>query len=385
MRTQQNTKNGDLLSALGYGCMRLPRDEQAAEALIRRAIEAGVNYFDTAYIYPGNEALLGRILAKDGLREKVRIATKLPHYLVKKRADIDRLFAAQLERLRTDHVDYYLMHMLTDLSDWQRLLSCGVLDWIAEEKKKGRIRNLGFSFHGRAEAFLQIVDAYDWDFCMIQYNYMDEHNQAGVGGLRHAHAKGIPVIVMEPLRGGKLVTRLPKDAAAVWENAQPRRSPAEWALRWVWNHPEVTMLLSGMNAMDMLEENLRIAEDALPGALSAPELALFDEARDALRRATRVPCTGCAYCIPCPQGVDIPLCFTCYNDIAIEGRLRSSIYYLLRVGEHNASRCTACGKCERHCPQNIAIREQLKATKKALEGPLYPALRLAARKVFKRQ
>lgn len=383
MRYVTNPKNGDQLSALAFGCMRLPGDEKLAERLIARAIEAGVNYFDTAYIYPGNEALMGRILSQEGRRDKVRLATKLPHYLVKKTADIGRIFSAQLERLRTDRIDYYLMHMLSDPADWRRLIGLGVLDWIAEERERGRIRNLGFSFHGRQQAFIELVDAYDWDFCMIQYNYLDENGQAGVAGLKHAAAKGMPVMIMEPLRGGKLATGLPKEAKELFARADASRSPAEWALRWVWNHPEATTLLSGMNTEAILEENLRIASDALPGALTEAELKLFDQARQAVLGSIRVPCTACAYCMPCPQGVDIPMSFSCYNDIGIEGRMMSRVNYAIRAGSHNASKCTRCGKCEQHCPQGIAIRDQLAAAKKALEGFPYRPARFVIRKFMR--
>ncbi len=382
MRYMINPKNGDKLSALGFGCMRLPGDEKAAEQLIRRSIEAGINYFDTAYIYPGNEALMGRILAK-GLRDKVLLATKLPHYLVKKRGDIERIFTTQLERLGTDHIDYYLMHMLTDPQDWRRLLDLGILEWIAEERKRGRIRNLGFSFHGRAQAFIELVDAYDWDFCMIQYNYLDEHSQAGADGLRHAAAKGMPVMIMEPLRGGKLAVGLPKEARALFAKADAQRTPAEWALRWVWNHPEVATVLSGMRTDAILEENLRIVEDAAPGALSGEELALFEQVREATLGKAHVPCTACAYCMPCPRGVDIPMCFAYYNDIALLGRWEAKLNYALHVGDHNASQCTRCGKCEQHCPQSIAIRNHLETTKKALEGFPYRPMRFVMRKMFR--
>ena len=382
MRYNINPKNGEKISALAYGCMRLPGDEKLADRLIARAIEAGVNYMDTAYIYSGNEALLGRILAKDGRRDKVRVATKLPHFQVKKRADIDRIFATQLERLRTDRVDYYLMHMLSDPADWKRLCELGLLDWAEQEQKRGRIVNLGFSFHGRQQAFIDLVDAHDWAFAMIQYNYLDERNQAGAAGLKHAAAKGLPVMVMEPLRGGKLA-KPPKEAAELFARANADRSPAEWALRWVWNHPETLTALSGMNTEAILEENLRVASQAEPGALSAADLALIEQAKAIIQGSIRVPCTACGYCMPCPLGVDIPACFSAYNDMGVEGRLQARVQYALRAGNHNASKCTRCGICEPLCPQAIPIREALAEARKALEGFPYRPARFVVKKIMR--
>ena len=382
MRYVTNPKNGEKLSALACGCMRLPSDEKLADRLVARAIEAGVNYYDTAYYYAGNEALLGRILAKDGRRDKVRIATKLPQFLVKKSADIPRYFATELERLRTDRVDYYMMHMLSDPADWNRLCELGILEWIGQERQRGRIINLGFSFHGRAQAFIDLVDMHDWDFTMIQYNYLDERNQAGAAGLRHAAAKGLPVMVMEPLRGGKLANP-PKEAAELFARSGAGRSAAEWALRWVWNHPEVTTALSGMNTEAILEENLRVASDAEPGALTEADLALIEQARQIFQGSIRVPCTACAYCMPCPKGVDIPACFSFYNDMGVDGRFQARIHYAMRTGDHSASKCTQCGACERHCPQAIPIREQLGEVKKALEGFPYRIARLVVKKFMR--
>jgi len=382
MKYITNPKNGEKISALSFGCMRLPNDEKLAERLIARAIEAGVNYYDTAYIYPGNEALTGRILAKEGRRDKVRIATKLPHYLVKKRADIDRIFATQLERLRTDRVEYYMMHMLTAPADWQRLIELGVLDWAEQEQKRGRITNLGFSFHGRQQAFIDLVDAYDWDFTMIQYNYLDERNQAGTAGLRHAASKGLPVIIMEPLRGGKLA-HPPSAAAELFAQSGGGRSPAEWALRWLWNHPEATTVLSGMNTEAVLEENLRVATDAAPGTLTEADLALIEQARHIIQGSIRVPCTVCGYCMPCPRGVDIPACFSAYNDMGVEGRMMARVQYALRAGNHNPSNCNRCGVCEPRCPQAIPIRQSLAEAKKALEGFPYRPARFVVKKFMR--
>ena len=262
----RNDRNGQPISLLGYGCMRFTKkgnsiDLEKAEKELLRAIELGVNYFDTAYIYSGSEVALGKILAKNNCREKINIATKLPQYLIKSKSGINKYFKEQCERLQTNYIDYYLMHMLTDIGAWEKLKRLGIEDWIAEKKASGEIRNLGFSFHGNTEKFLEILNAYDWDFCQIQYNYLDEHSQAGVAGLKAAHEKGIPVIIMEPLRGGKLVDMLPETAKKIIADYKTKRTPAEWAFRWLFNQPEVTCVLSGMNSLEMIEENCRIASD----------------------------------------------------------------------------------------------------------------------------
>lgn len=374
MQFRTNPKNGDQLSVLGYGCMRLGRNEKEAEKLLVSAVEQGINYLDTAYFYAGNEALLGRILQRTGLRDKVKLATKMPQYFVKKPADLDRFFNTELEHLRTDHVDYYLMHTLNSLDQWERLVGFGVVDWIAEKKAAGQIKNIGFSYHGGKEEFRRIVDAYPWEFCMIQYNYLDENHQAGKEGLLYAAGKGLAVMVMEPLQGGRLATGLPQEAQAIFSHAEPKRSPAEWGLRWVWNHPQVTLALSGMSSSQMLEENIRVACDAKPDSLSEKELALFERAQKIIREKTRVPCTGCGYCMPCPFGVEIPMCFSCYNETAVNSRFRAQMKYVTYVGSHGASQCKQCGKCEEHCPQSIPIREKLAEAASALEGfPYKPA------------
>ncbi len=382
MNYRINSKNGDRLSILGYGCMRFPTkgnaiDETEAQRQLLAAIEGGVNYLDTAWIYHGgkSESLLGRVLSQDGLRDRVKIATKLPTYLVRRASDIDRYFDAQLERLQTDRIDYYLMHILSDVGAWERLKALGIVEWIARKKQAGQIVNLGFSYHGSKAEFRALVDAYDWDFVQIQYNYLDENNQAGKEGLLYAAGNGLPVIVMEPLRGGKIVNSLPKEVTSLWEQAKPaKRSAAEWALRWVWNHPQVLLLLSGMSTMEQVQENLRVASEAQAGEMTAEQLEYFDKARRVLSEKTRVPCTGCGYCMPCPAGVDIPTCFTCYN-IKNNGSFKPRFNYLRDTGAWAsspgvASRCVQCGKCESHCPQHIRIRDELKNTARDMEGPL---------------
>jgi predicted aldo/keto reductase-like oxidoreductase len=365
--------------------MRLPRNEKEAVRLLRRAIDSGVNYLDTAYIYMGNEALVGKAL-EGGYRERVKLATKMPPYFVGKYEDFDKIFNAQLRNLKTDYIDYYLIHMLTDVKVWERLKDIGLMRWFEEKRAKGQICNLGFSYHGGGESFVELLDAYDWDFCMIQYNFYDEKNQAGRNGLEYAARKGLPVMVMEPLRGGKLVN-VSKQVNQVWENAYVKRSPAEWALRWVWNQPEVTLLLSGMNTMDTLNENLRVADAAEPESFTEGDFALFEEARALIAASTKVPCTACGYCMPCPRGVDIPTCFHALNQIPIEGGTLSWTKYLMLTSMTAettcASRCVKCGACEAHCPQGIAIRENLDIVKRTFEGPLYGPARFIIKKFMR--
>ena len=380
-------KYGNQLSILGFGCMRFQRrggsiDFGEAEKEILLAYQNGVNYFDTAYIYPGSEALIGEIFEKNGIRKEIHIATKLPHYLMKSIAGVEKLFQEELKRLRTDYVDYYLMHMLNDVDTWNRLVEMGIREWIAEKKRTGAIRQVGFSYHGNSETFCRIVDAYDWDFCQIQYNYLDEHSQAGRRGLHHAHAKGLPVIIMEPLRGGKLVKNLPAEAEKVFAEYPIHRTPAQWAFRWLWNQPEVTVVLSGMNTQEMVLDNVQTASDAQTGELTAEDEAMLKRVVDAIHAKLQVGCTGCGYCMPCPKGVDIPGTFAAWNRYHAESKFSGFREYMmctaLRKNPASASQCIGCGKCERHCPQNIQIRDMLKKAGKELENPVYKVIRKAA-------
>ena len=296
-------KYGNELSALGFGCLRFPQnngkiDMDATRTQIRLAVEEGVNYFDTAYIYPGSEAALGEILQSEGLRDRVKIATKLPHYLITSRSGLEKMFREELKRLRTDRVEYYLMHMLCDLDTWDRLKKLGIEEWIAQKKASGEIGQIGFSYHGGTETFCRLVDAYDWDFCQIQYNYLDEHSQAGRRGLYHAAGKGIPVIIMEPLRGGKLVNLLPAEAREIFAGAGKPWTPAQWGLRWLWDQKEVTVVLSGMNSREMVLENIRTATDARIGDFTAAEQAVIAQAVAAINARVKVGCTACGYCQP---------------------------------------------------------------------------------------
>ncbi len=381
---------GNQLSILGFGCMRFPTkmgriDMDETEREIVAAVKNGVNYFDTAYIYPGSEAALGEILEKNRLRDSVNIATKLPHYLIKSREGLDRLFSEELRRLRTDHVDYYLMHMLTDTDTWDRLKALGIEQWLSEKRASGQIRQVGFSYHGNSDMFCKLVDAWDWDFCQIQYNYMDEHSQAGRRGLDHSHAKGIPVIIMEPLRGGKLVSRLPHDAADLFAKHPAGYTPAQWAFKWLWNQPEVTVVLSGMNSMEMLTENIETAASSQAGEFGPDEEAFLKQVVRAINAKMKVPCTGCGYCQPCPKGVDIPGAFAAYNRRYQEGKFWGTVDYVictaLRKNATAASNCIGCGKCEQHCPQGIEIRKQLELVKKEFEGPIYKIVSKVASKI----
>ncbi len=383
---------GNDVSVLGYGCMRFSQtitgpDFKKAESEVMSAINQGINYFDTAYIYPGSEATLGKILEKNNVRDKVNIATKLPHYLLKKEGDCEKLFNEELSRLRTDHVDYYLMHMLSDAVTWNRLVELGVKDWLEQKKKEGVIRQIGFSYHGNSESFMKLIDAYDWDFCMIQYNYMDETSQAGVTGVKYAASKGIPIMIMEPLRGGKLATKLPKDAVKIFKNFNSEREPAEWSFRWLWNQPEITCVLSGMNSLEMVAENISSASEAEAGYLSDAEKAVISDVVKEIRSKEKVGCTGCRYCMPCPKGVDIPGIFAAYNrrysDSKFDGLKDYVMGTLLRKNSTGASQCIKCGKCEQHCPQAIHIREELENARKAFEGPVYQAAKLVVPLIMK--
>lgn len=377
-------KYGNNISALGFGCMRFPQkggriDMAETEKEIMEAYRSGINYYDTAYVYPGSEAALGEILEKNGIREKVNIATKLPHYLIKSREGMEKMFSEHLKRLRTDHIDYYLMHMLTDINTWEKLKKLGILEFLEEKKAAGAIRQIGFSYHGNSDMFCELVDAYDWDFCQIQYNYMDEHSQAGRTGLQYANSKGLPVVIMEPLRGGKLVSLMPDNAKKILENYPIQHTPAQWAFRWLWNQKEVTCVLSGMNSMEMLQDNIRTASETKIGELTDADLQMLKSVVDAINSRMKVGCTGCRYCMPCPQNVDIPGTFAAYNRCFSENKANGKSEYMMctivRKDPTSASNCIGCGKCEKHCPQHIAIRQELKNATKVLEGPIYKIAR----------
>jgi predicted aldo/keto reductase-like oxidoreductase len=373
-------KTGDKLSILGFGCMRLPKkggkiDVERATRQIRSAIDRGVNYIDTAVPYHNGESepFLGQALA-GGYREKVFLATKLPPWQVHSAEDMDRILDAQRERLRTDNIDYYLVHSL-DGRSWEKMKRLGVTEFLDRAKADGRIINAGFSFHGDIAAFKEIVDAYPWEFCQIQYNILDEHNQAGTEGLEYAAERGLAVIIMEPLRGGRLTSRIPTPVKEIYDGAEVRRTAAEWALRWVWDHDEVTVVLSGMNDEAHIDENLATAGTALPHSLDSEEHALIDRVKETYRSLMKVDCTGCNYCMPCPHGVNIPACFSFYNNFHMfENKTETKVMYLGRLGgilgtEAYAGMCKACGKCEKTCPQHLPIRDLLSDVSRTFEGP----------------
>ncbi|MBN2056032.1 aldo/keto reductase [bacterium] len=379
-------KNGDSLSVLGFGCMRLPMrghkiDEATATRQVRRAIELGVNYIDTALPYHNgaSEPFVGRALA-GGYRDRVRIATKLPPWCVDTREDMGKILDAQLARLRTDHIDYYLLHSL-DAGIWSRLNTLGVLEFVEESIAAGKIINAGFSFHGDRDAFKTIVDAYGWTFCMIQFNYLDEYNQAGIEGLRYAAARDMAVMVMEPLRGGHLAGRVPESVQRLWDESPARRSAADWALRWVLNHGEVTTVLSGMNVDSHIEENIAVASEAGANELNDEELRLVGRVKEEYRRLLPVDCTGCRYCMPCPAGVDIPTCFEYYNNAGLfRDKLTQRALYLGRLGgivndqTQLASLCVRCGKCLDRCPQHLPIPDLLEDVARHFETRLMKPL-----------
>jgi hypothetical protein len=388
-------KTGDELSILGFGCMRLPQkdgriDEERATRQIRHSIDRGVNYIDTAWPYHGGESerFVGRALA-GGYRERVRLATKLPAWLVESRADMDRFLDAQLRKLAVSRIDYYLVHSLRGQT-WDRMAALGIAGFLDQAKSDGRVGRAGFSFHGLREDFKRIVDAYPWEFCQIQYNYLDEENQAGTEGLKYAASKGLGVIVMEPLRGGVLgVSPQPPAIDALWREAERRRTPAEWALRWVWNHAEVTVALSGMNDEAQVEENLRIAAEASPGSLTTAEIDLAGRVSRKYREIMKVGCTGCGYCQPCPSGVDIPGNFDTFNAFHTFGKTQEAAFlYVVRLGgiltgqSAYASLCSRCLDCLEKCPQGLKIPDLLEQVAAQFEDEGLAGREAMARRIF---
>ncbi|MDR0222707.1 MAG: aldo/keto reductase [Oscillospiraceae bacterium] len=368
-------KYGNKLSVLGFGCMRFPKNPDETEKLFDEALAAGINYFDTAYMYSGNEAALGRLLEKKGAREKVNVATKIPPFMCRNRADFDRIFGKQLDRLKTDYIDYYLIHMLNGPEQWRELCEAGAKEWIAEKKERGQIRQIGFSFHGEQGAFIKLIDAYDWEFCLIQYSYLDVNNQAGLKGLRHAASKGVPVFVMEPLRGGLLADKLPLEAEKIFKGVNPSASSASWALRWLWNHGEITLLLSGMKSAGQIRENAATADYAAENAFTERETDAVERVAAVFKASDRIPCTGCRYCMPCPAGVNIPECFSAYNDSRSFGKVSGIAQYIRNTGamiskKGSAGSCVKCGKCSPRCPQGISVEAELKTVRKRME-PLW--------------
>ncbi|MEE4242715.1 MAG: aldo/keto reductase [Desulfopila sp.] len=373
-------KTGEKVSNLGFGCMRLPIvgqqeeniEEKLAAKMLRDSIDQGVNYVDTAYPYHKgmSEPFVGRAL-QNGYRKKVFIATKLPPWDVNTPEDCGRIFNEQLKRLQTEYIDFYLLHALKK-EWWNKLVQLGALEFLDKEIRDGRIRYAGFSFHDELEQFKVIADGYDWSFCQIQYNFMDEEVQAGTAGLKYAADKKLGVVVMEPLRGGSLARRAPEDIQALWDEAPQKRSSAEWALRWIWNHPEVSVVLSGMTTPEQVEENCRIAASAEAQALSEIELEIIEKVKEQYRKRIKIDCTSCGYCMPCPNGVNIPRIFSLFNDRFIfeEKRWSHMMYIFSSNNGEQATNCIECGECEESCPQSIAIMAKLKECHKVLSEPL---------------
>lgn len=375
MHYRSFTKDNLKVSALGFGCMRFPIlendsskiDEEKAVEMIRYAVDNGVNYLDTAYSYhQGNsELLLGKVL-KGGYREKVYLATKLPSWLINSYEDCNKYLDEQLERLDTEYIDFYLLHTLNK-NYWENLKAINVFKFIDEAKRSGKIKYIGFSFHDNLGVFKEIIDYYHWDFCQIQLNYIDRNYQAGEEGLRYAYNKGISVVIMEPIKGGKLSN--PSDEIkSIWDLSHIKRTPPEWALRWVLNHKEVSVVLSGMNNLEQAKENIKTVSDARPGHLSKKEIELIDKVTTIYQEKIKVGCTGCEYCLPCPEYVSIPNIFQIYNDLFVFGteeNSRTRYKHLIEKGK-DGSKCIECGNCESMCPQGIEIRSQLKEADKIL-------------------
>ena len=383
MQYRSLVKGSEELSVLGYGCMRFPTkggriDEEKALEQMLYAFNEGVNYYDTAYPYHAgkSEVVLGKFIKENKIRDKVYIADKLPAFLVNRQEQIEKYFSTQLERLDTHYIDYYLMHMLENMESWEKLKKLGILEFIDEKKKSGQIRHIGFSYHGKQEDFIKILEDYSWDFCQIQFNYLDEYNQAGLAGLNRAHELGIGVVIMEPLRGGNLAAKAPDKAIERFKQFDKNRSAAHWALRWIWNHDQVSVVLSGMNVDEHIRENIKVATETHPKSMSDEEIKVVDDVKEIYRSLMKVPCTGCNYCMPCPFGVDIPGTFASYNDKYFFGGRQSQFMYIVRAAgvtsgdKVGADLCTDCGKCELHCPQTIKIRDELKNAHKDLNIPV---------------
>ncbi|WP_455644895.1 aldo/keto reductase [Methanosphaera sp.] len=388
-------KTGEKVSALGLGAMRLTTnagtiDRQKAKEEIKYAIDCGINIIDTAYMYGGgdNERAVGEILEELNYRDKVNISTKLNFRKIKTREDIYAMFNEELERLRTDHIDFYFLHSLVEYKNLENLIELGLFEFIEEKKASGEIRNIGFSFHGSYDEFIKLVDAYEWDMCMVQFNYADERYQAGIEGIKYLASKNIAVFIMEPLKGGLLAGQLPDVIEADIKQYNTNKSNAELALSWIFNYSEITCVYSGMNSIEMIEENIKIVENATPNSLNSDELELINNIGNKINELSKINCTTCNYCMPCPYGVNIPECFKLYNErflfntklYGINHSLAMYVFNLLGLsGEaHDASLCKNCGVCVSKCPQHIDIPKELRNVDKKfhrrLLKPLVPLI-----------
>jgi hypothetical protein len=381
MQYRKIRKTGDEISPLGFGAMRLPLkngriDRKKAKELIYHAIDNGVNFIDTAYLYGDSEKFLGEILT-DEIKSKVRICTKLPSINVRKYDDMENFLKEQLERLNVECIDYYLIHAI-DLKAFNRLVKRDLIKFIEKAKSESKINHIGFSYHGPKEDFEEIVDGYDWDVVMVQYNYFDENVQASMEGIEYAASKGLGVLVMEPLKGGILAGKMPSEAEEIFKKADPNKSNAQWAMQWVLNNRNVTCVLSGMNSFDQLDENLAIADATTPLSMSFEEMETVELVKRVMRNSLKINCSTCGYCMPCPQGVNIPECIKIYNEKYLFGHSglfnQSMVDYYQYVGgimgsSGNAGLCNGCGKCLRKCPQKLDIISELEKVKSEFEFP----------------
>ncbi len=386
-------KTGDEISPLGFGAMRLPLkngkiDRVKAKELIYYAIDKGINFIDTAYLYGDSESFLGEILTPE-IKSKVRICTKLPSINVRKYDDMEKILDEQLKRLQIDCIDYYLIHAV-DLKTINRLLKRDLIKFINKAKDDGKINHVGFSYHGPKEEFELVVDCYDWDIVMIQYNYFDDNVQVCAEGIEYAASKGMGILVMEPLKGGILAGKMPNEAEDIFKNANPDKSNAQWAMEWILNNKNITCILSGMNSFEQLDDNLDIANKTTPLSMSFEDMETVELVKRVMRNSLKINCSTCGYCMPCPQGVNIPTCMRIYNEKYLfdhKGFINQSLidYYQYAGGimgnEGNAGMCNGCGKCLRKCPQKLDIINELKKVKREFEFPGFKYILLFVRKI----
>jgi len=389
MQYRKMPKSDDNLSVLGFGCMRFKQksgkngsilsnfDVELAKKQVLHAIDSGLNYLDTAWPYHrgASESFLGEhILSDKAVRDKVFIATKLPCMMIFKKEKMEEIFQKQLEKLKCDYIDYYLMHWL-DGTTWERMKKLGIIDFIEKIKREKKVRHVGFSFHGSQSEFMDIIDDYDWDFVQVQYNILDVNFQAGIAGIKRAAQKKMGVIVMEPLRGGSLAGRLPKEVKEIYDTVPIKKSAADWALSWIYNNPDVTVVLSGMNEMVHIAENIKIADEAHPNSMTDTELDIIKKVRDKYLELMQVSCTGCGYCMPCPAGINIPDAFKYLNNYNMFKHGRSKNDYMLYAGvktadgkPHWTTSCIDCEKCEKACPQSLEVRKEFEKVRRDMEG-----------------